>query len=78
MEMVQANLTVTQNLEDAGCTKDFIKHYMELQGSGKEKEQVEILENYREELVKRMHDVQEKLDCLDYLLFYKRKRTGGM
>lgn len=52
MEMVFANLTVTQNLEDAGCTKNFIKYYMELQGSGKEKEQVEILENYREELVK--------------------------
>lgn len=78
MEMVQANLTVTQNLEDAGCTKDFIEQYLSLQDCGKEKEQVAILENYREELVKRMHDVQEKLDCLDYLLFYKRKRTGGM
>ena len=78
MEIVQSNVAVEQNLEDAGCTKDFIKHYMSLQDYGKEKEQVEILESYRKELVKQMHDVQEKLDCLDYLLFYKRKQTGGI
>ena len=78
MKIVQLNVAVEQNLEDAGCTKDFIKHYMSLQDHGKEKEQVEILEGYRKELVKQMHDVQEKLDCLDYLLFYKRKQTGGM
>lgn len=78
MEMVWANLTITQNLEYAGCTKDFIKRYMSLQNHGKEKEQVAILESYREELVEQMHDIQGKLDCLDYLLFYKRKQTGGM
>ena len=63
MKIVQIEYSVEQNLEDAGCTKDFIKHYMSLQGSGKE--QLSILEDYREELVKQIHDVQEKLDCLD-------------
>ena len=53
-----------------GRSKEYIKHYMSLQGSGKE--QLNILEDYRDELVKQMHDVQRKLDCLDYLLFYKR------
>lgn len=50
---------------------------MSLQDHGKEREQIEILESHRKELVKQMHDVQKKLDCLDYLLFYKRKQTGG-
>jgi hypothetical protein len=70
MKIVQTEYSVEQNLEDAGCTKDFIKEYMSLQGSSKE--QLNILEDYRDELVKQMHDVQRKLDCLDYLLFYKR------
>ena len=70
MEIVQTDYSVEQNLENAGCTKEYIKHYMSLQGSGKE--QLNILEDYRDELVKQMHDVQRKLDCLDYLLFYKR------
>ena len=76
MEIVQTEYSVEQNLEDAGCTNEYIKHYMSLQGSGKE--QLNILEDYRDELVKQMHDVQRKLDCLDYLLFYKRKQIGGI
>ena len=76
MEIVQTKYSVEQNLEDAGCTNEYIKHYMSLQGSSKE--QLSILEDYRDELVKQMHDVQRKLDCLDYLLFYKRKQIGGI
>lgn len=70
MEMIQTEYLIMQNLEDAGCTKEFIKHYMSLQSDGGK--QVELLEDYRKELVKQMHGVQRKLDCLDYLLFYKR------
>ena len=36
MEIVQTKYSVEQNLEDAGCTNEYIKHYMSLQGSGKE------------------------------------------
>lgn len=70
MEIVQTKYSVAQNVEDVGGTSDFIKDYMSLQGSGKN--QVNILEDYRDELVKQMHDVQRKRDCPDYLLFYKR------
>ena len=76
MEIVQTKYSVEKNLEDTACKKEFIQHYMSLQDSSKE--QLSILEDYRDELVKQMHDVQRKLDCLDYLLFYKRKQTGGM
>ncbi len=73
MEVIRTEYSVEQNLEDAGCTKDFIKYYMSLQSDGKE--QIELLEDYRDELVKQMHGVQRKLDSLDYLLFYKRKEV---
>ena len=73
MKIIRTEYSIEQNLKDAGCTKDFIKYYMSIQSDGRE--QVKLLEDYRNELVKQMHGVQRQLECLDYLLFYKRREV---
>ena len=61
-----------QNLVDAGCSADFIKAYAAL---NKPSVQIRKLREHRRLLLSAIHDTQNKLDCLDYLIYTKRKQT---
>ena len=66
---------VIQNLEDAGCSKEFIQQYLETSKAADcTPGQLRLLKCQRRELLDDLHDFQRKLDCLDYLRYQLQKR----
>ena len=63
-----------QNLADAGCDDETVRCYCELEcRAGKRppirREQIRLLSKHRKALLGELHSCQEKIDCLDYLLY---------
>ena len=60
---------VHECLKDAGCGKRLIEQYEACQCSGRQKDQLQLLGDYRRLLLDRIHAEQKKLDLLDYLVW---------
>ncbi len=58
-----------RNLKDAGCNEETINKYFQLQEEGREKEQYRLLSQHRRSLLDKMHNSQNMIDCLDYLIY---------
>ena len=58
-----------RNLVDAGCPEALIEEFATLKGAD---EQVRWLRRYRRDLLSSIHTEQQKLDCLDYLIYSLR------
>ena len=58
-----------QNLHDAGCSQQIIEQFMQSRKEGNIFCQIHILVKQRNLLLEDLHKDQNKLDCLDYLLF---------
>ncbi len=56
-------------LADTGCNKELIKQFEACRSSGRQKEQLRLLGDYRHLLLERIHAEQKKLDLLDYLVW---------
>ena len=65
-----------RNLRDAGCCDEFIREFTELGRGGREAEQRRLLAKRRAELLDELHENQRRIDCLDYLI-YMRRRGGA-
>ena len=63
-------LLLLRSLKDAGCGTLLIEKIQRLEKQGEIREQFRLLARHRSRLLKRLHAVQEKVDCLDYLLFH--------
>ena len=63
-----------RNLKDAGCSEADIERYLKLRAEGKELEQSRFLSAHRAKLLEQVHESQEKLDCLDYLIYSRKNR----
>lgn len=55
-----------QNLRDAGCTEGFMEDFSNLSTP---REKVCCLRRYRKCVLTALHAQQDKLGCLDYLIF---------
>lgn len=64
---------VHQNLLDAGCSEEFARRYDE---AATDAERIRQLRGRRRELLDDIHAEQQRLDCLDYLI-YQLKRTAS-
>lgn len=62
------NEKIEQNLIDAGCTKEIIEKFFACERMNC-KSGLSVLNCRRLELLNEMHAVQNKLDCLDYLIY---------
>ena len=62
-----------RNLRDAGCCDEFIREFTELGRTGKEAEQRRLLSKRRAELLDDLHESQRRIDCLDYLIYRRRR-----
>ena len=60
---------VRECLADAGCEKELIRQLETCQSSGRQKEQLRLLGDYRRLLLEKIHTEQKKLDLLDYLIW---------
>jgi hypothetical protein len=63
---------ILQNLKDAGCNKDMITTYMIYSDEDKK---LKLLAQQRELLLNKLHEVQENLSCLDYLVYKINKKA---
>jgi len=63
-----------QNLHDAGCSQQIIEQFMQFRKEEDTFCQIRILVKQRNMLLEAIHTDQNKLDCLDYLLFQLKKR----
>lgn len=68
--------TVIQNLQDAGCGDTVIDCFLNDYKEGKVREGIQILQKYRWTLLEELHREQQKIDCLDYLIFVLQKQEN--
>ena len=69
MGEIPAQIRLLRNLKDAGCDEATIQKYLQLQQEGKLQEQLRLLALHRASLLDRLHVDQNRIDCLDYLLY---------
>ena len=69
----QQKEALLQNLQDAGCPQSIIEQFMKSYDADNAVNQSSILARHRSNLLSRVHEEQNKLDCLDYLLFQLKK-----
>lgn len=62
-----------ENLKDAGCDLKTIEKFKDLLERGKMEDIYIILRNYRESLLKNIHQKQKEIDILDYLVLDLKK-----
>ncbi len=60
---------VIQNLKDAGCTQDIIACCIACMEQGKKNELLKRLEEHRTGLLRKVHEEEKHIDCLDYLVY---------
>lgn len=69
----QQELAYYQNLNDAGCTEEEIQKCISLIKENKLAAMVEMLSTHRNKLLKKIHDKQKQIDCLDYFVYKIKK-----
>lgn len=62
-----------QNLRDAGCDADKISEICRLCDAGQIQEAIRILRQHRCGLMDKLHQSQNRVDCLDYLVYEMQK-----
>ncbi len=62
-----------QNLKDADCNQKTIEEVCRLYDSGQIQEAVKTLRKHRCSLMESLHESQEKVDCLDFLVWRMEK-----
>lgn len=71
-------LGMIDTLLNAGFTPEETKDYLQLLKENKtEQQQITILTNKRRIILDEIHKKQKLLDCLDYMLWEKKKGNGG-
>jgi len=69
MESDRDMVLLLRNLADAGCDAATTEQFLTLEREGKLKEQRRLLLKQREQLLQTVHENQERIDCLDFLLY---------
>lgn len=64
---------IIENLRDAGCDEEDIECFISEFCTGNRKIGEKRLREYRIELLDNLHEVQQKIDCLDYFLYKLNK-----
>ncbi|MEY8332078.1 hypothetical protein AALB53_03005 [Lachnospiraceae bacterium 47-T17] len=62
-----------QNLKDAGCSARTIEKVCRLYGSGQVRDAIKALRKHRCGLMDSLHKSQERVDCLDFLVWQMEK-----
>ncbi|WP_041139816.1 hypothetical protein [Beduini massiliensis] len=57
------------NLKDAGCENQTIETFLEYRKNESLQKQILFLKCQRCGLLEELHQVQKKIDCLDYLIY---------
>ncbi len=60
---------IKQNLEDAGCETQTIETFLKYRENETLQKQILFLKCQRCGVLEELHQVQKKIDCLDYLIY---------
>ena len=72
----QKEFLLNRNLKDAGFGAKQTERFLRLRTEGRDRELELMLAEQRASLLKKVHDNQKRIDCLDYLTHQiKRKET---
>ena len=63
-------------LRDAGLCGREVERFLALEAAGEREGQLRLLSAHRQQLLKRLHREEQRIDCLDYLLHRMRKETA--
>lgn len=66
---------ITRNLKDAGCDAATIERFLQLEAEGNADGQMHLLAKQKASLLDQLHGSQEKIDCLDYLVYSMKAKT---
>ena len=64
---------VVKNLEDAGCSPDVISKFLTCRDTGRTRDSLRVLALHRASLLDELHASQDRLNCLDYLIYQIRE-----
>lgn len=64
---------VTQNLKDAGCSKEVIEKFMDYFDENQKEGELELLQCHRDKLLEKIHKEESRISCLDYLIYQIKK-----
>lgn len=59
---------VIQNLKDTGCDETNVERIHELYRSGQVREAIKVLRRHRCDLMEKLHESQDRIDTLDFLV----------
>lgn len=79
MMNLESREKVVQNLKDAGCGPDTIEDFLLYFDREQKEEQITLLEKHRRELLNVVHKAEQKIYCLDYLIYQiKNEKERGI
>ena len=64
---------VIQNLRDAGCGQQTVDEFLTLGAQGNIQGQLLLLSKHRKRLLERIHREEQRISCLDYLVYEMEK-----
>ena len=67
---------IKRNLTDAGCSTSQIEQFINLVQEKKRPEQYRFLSCHKLELLKKLHENQRKVDCLDFMVYAMKKEDN--
>ena len=67
--------TLRQNLIDAGCGAEAVQTCMALAREKKTAELMRVLSRHRRMLLDSLHQSEQRIDCLDYLVYRLEKQN---
>lgn len=73
MDEITEKERIIRNLQDAGCSDGMIQKYLQMQVDGRRQDQYRLLSKHRATLLNQIHDDQQMIDCLDYLIYTMKK-----
>lgn len=73
LEAAGYDADIIQNLKDAGCNTDIISEVCLLCDAGEIQDAVKVLRRYRLSLMEHLHESQNRVDCLDFLVYQLEK-----
>lgn len=62
-------VSVEENLADAGFTQEEISSFMELNACDKLENELQTLASHRKKLLDSVHEREKQISCLDYLVW---------
>lgn len=71
----EKDFSLIRNLRDAGCGPLLIEKILALHERGNIREELRLLAAQRSGLLEKIHAVQKKVDCLDYLVFHMKQEN---